>query len=300
MPTEYVFYAVFLSQILLISYFLPRRVLERVEYVVNNYPPERYPRLYPVSLARAERAQSFYRLANMAVLVVGLALLAQGIWAGGEEMLAWDTNTAIFLYYMLQYSPLMIATTAGFTYFNLRRKPDTRSTRTAELRRRRLVDYVSPVWLGTAATPLGREAAFTEGRDPRVPVYVAFVGFVVYFETLGFPWFGGYLNIVFITAMNALFAVLVWRLVYGKQKDPYMTAPDRARMIEVAATSLVFISIAATIYTVLSIALGALEMRSLSPVAMSVYLQLISAAAFRSMRIDDVNFEVYREDRVAA
>lgn len=283
MLTDYFFLAVFLSQVLVISYFLPRQVLERVRYVVGRYPPERYPRLYPVSLPRARRAQSYYRLANQAVMVIGIGLIASGILAGGGELLGWDTGTVLFLYFMLQYSPLMIATTAGFTYFNLRRKPDRRATRKAELRRRRILDYVSPMLLGTVAA-----------------VYVAFVGFVAYVDTFGFPWFGGYMNVAFITLMNALFALLSWRVVYARHKDPYMSAPDRARMIEVTIASLSIISIATTIYTMLSISLGVIDMRHLSPIATSVYFQLVSVAALRRTRIDDVNFEVYREDRATA
>lgn len=283
MKTHYLFFAVFLSQVLLISYLLPRQLLERVAHVVEKYPPERYPRLYPVSLRRARRAQGFYRLANWAVVVIGLGLIVFELLAGREELLGWDTGTVLFLYYMLQYSPLMIATTAGFTYFNLRRKPDTRSTRSADLRRRRLVDYVSPALLGTVAA-----------------VYFAFIGFVAYIDTFGFPWFGGYLNVFIITLMNAFFAALAWRMVYGKKKDPYMSTRDRARLIEVSITSLCFISLAATIYTMLSVSLGVIDMRHLDPVATSVYFQIISVAAFRGMRIDDVDFEVYRENPAVA
>ena len=174
MNDQILFYIVFLSQIFLISLVLPHRVLERLRYVVQHYPPQSYPRLYPVPMRQVERAQRNYRVVNLLVVAVGLALLAYAAWTPSEELLGWDTKTVVFLYYMLQYSPLMIATTAGFTYFNLKRKPT------------------------------------------------------------------------------------------------------------------------------LSIGLSALELRHLSPVMQSLYFQVISVAAFRGFRIDNVNFEVYREDPVSA
>jgi len=283
MYDQILFYAVFLGQIFLISFFLPRQILERLRYVVKHYPPEIYPRLYPVPLDQVERAQRNYRVVNLLVVGVGLALIGYTAWKPSEEMLGWDTNMVVFLYFMLQYSPLMIATTAGFTYFNLKRKPDTRSTRRASLRPRRLFDYLSPALAGVAAL-----------------VYVAFIVFIGWVRTFDFPWFGGWGNVVGITAMNAIFGVIIAYSLYGKKKDPYMSQDDRDRSIELNARVLVFISIFATAYIALSIGLSAFDLRDLSPVAQSLYFQVISVAAYRSFRIDNVNFEVYREDPASA
>jgi len=282
MSGQILFYVVFLSQVLLISFFLPRQVLERVRYVVSTYPPSSYPRLYPVSLERVERAQRNYRNMNLFMLVLGLALVARGFYAPSEEMLNWDTTSVVFFYYLLQWSPLLIALTAGFTYFNLKRKPDARTKRRAELRPRRLFDYVSPALVGVAAI-----------------VYVAFIVFIAYVRTFEFPWFGGYLNVLGITVLNLVFAGTIAYYMYGKRKDPYKSYEDRAREIELNAKLLIFISIAATVYVALSICLSAFDMRHLGPIAQSLYFQVISVAAFRGFRIDKVNFEVYREELAA-
>ena len=51
MPEHIVwFYLVFSSQILLLSFYVPRRVVGRLRYVVETYPPETHPKLYPVSM----------------------------------------------------------------------------------------------------------------------------------------------------------------------------------------------------------------------------------------------------------
>lgn len=84
MYQPFIFSIVLLSQVLLISYFLPRQVPQRLRYVVQNFPPERYPRLYPVALDKVERAQRSYRSLNFFVLVVGLALVAYTLYAPAE------------------------------------------------------------------------------------------------------------------------------------------------------------------------------------------------------------------------
>ena len=67
------------------------------------------------------------------------------------------------MYSAIQWSPFIIATTAGFTYFNLKRRPDSRSTRRADLHPRRLFDFVSPALVGAA-----------------ILVYLAFVLLILY------------------------------------------------------------------------------------------------------------------------
>jgi hypothetical protein len=62
---EWLYYVVFLAQVLLISYVLPRKVLDRLRFVVETYPPAQYPRLYPVTMDKVERAQRNYRGLNL-------------------------------------------------------------------------------------------------------------------------------------------------------------------------------------------------------------------------------------------
>ena len=67
--------------------------------------------------------------------------------------------------------------------------------------------------------------------------------------------------------------------------------------------SLVFISIAATIFIVINVILHAFELRYLNSIVMSLYFQVIGIASIgtvlRTLRIEDINFEVYKEDPVA-
>ena len=47
MSIHILFYALFLSQIILISYYYPKQIIKRIDGVLKNYPPEDYPKLYP-------------------------------------------------------------------------------------------------------------------------------------------------------------------------------------------------------------------------------------------------------------
>lgn len=279
MQEHMMFYVVFLIQIFLISFYFPRKVLQRMRFVVETYPPATHPRLYPVSVDAMEKAQRIYRNLNLFALLVGLGLVTMGVNSPGEEMLHWDSGNVLTIYFFVQYLPLIVATSSGFTYFNPKRAADPRSTRKADLRRRRLFDYVSPALIGTA-----------------VFVYFAFVLFIIYIDQFGFSWFGGYLNIVGITAVHVFFATLIVRLMVGKRKDPYQASEDRERQIEVGVKSMVFVGIAATLFVTLEIGLHALDLQNLSPTVMSLYFQILALVSFREFRIDDTDFEVYRVD----
>ena len=279
MQNQILFYIVFLSQVLLISFYFPRTVLGRIRHVVQTYPPSSYPRLYPVPIEAVERAQRNYRIMNVLVLAAGLVLVFVGFYSPSEEMLNWDSDSVLTAYFFLQYSPLIIAGTAGLTYLKLMRKADSRTTRKAELQPRRLFDFVSPALIGLA-----------------IFVYGAFVVFILYVRQFEFPWFGGYSNIVAITGGNLLFAGAIAHSLYGKKKDPYQAYEDRIRQIGVAIRTLVWVSIFATTFVAISIALAAFELRHLNPLATSLYLQVIALISFRSFRIDDVDFDVYKAD----
>lgn len=279
---QMLFYLVFSSQVLLISFYFPRKILGRVKHVVEKYPPSAYPRLYPVSLDVAKKAQRTFWSMNLFALLAGIALVLVGLFLPTEEMLNWDSDSVLTIYVLLQYSPMIIANAAGFTYLNLMRKADSRTTRKAELRRRNLFDFVSPAVLGLA-----------------IFAYVGFVLLILYVRQFEFPWFGGYSNIAVITGVNLVFAGIIARNLYGKKQDPYQAYEDRTRQIGITLRGLVWTSILATGFVALSIGLAASDLRHLQPISVSLYFQVLALITFRATRIDDVNFEVYREDPLA-
>ena len=143
MPEYIAFYLIFSSQILLISYYFPRKMLNRMRYVIDKYPPSTHPKLYPVSIDTVEKGLSTYRMMNRFILLAGVALVLNGVYSPSDEMLNRDSQSVLLFYFMLQYSPLLVLGRFGVKYLSLMRKANSRTTRSAELHPRRLFDFVS-------------------------------------------------------------------------------------------------------------------------------------------------------------
>jgi len=278
MQQHLLFHIVFLSQILVISFLVPSRIYGRMKYIFDTYPPSAYPKLYPRPVEHYESGRRLYRNLNVAILVLGLLILA-ALFVNPHDN---DLGVAISIgFYFVQFIPLMMLEFSSFKELKLMRNASPRPTRKAELRPRYLFDFISPVLFGLA-----------------VLVYVVFVGIIFYMRQFEYEWFSGFTNIAGITLMNLLFAGIVLWNMYGKKQNPHQSYEDRKKQIESILKSFVFISIAATVFVMISVVLSALELRHLMPIAMSLYLQIIALACIQSYVIDYSNFDVYREDPV--
>lgn len=276
MPNDILFYFVFLSQIILLSFYFPKKMLSRIKYVFETYPPSEFPKLYPESIEYYDKARRNYKNMNLFILLAGLLLMA--VLLGYSRSGEWD-KAIVNTYYMVQLFPMMLVEIGSFKYYKLMRKTDSRTTRKAELSPRRLFDFISPTMVGLAMF-----------------VYFAFISLILYIRQFEFPWFGGYWNIVAITAVNLFLAgIIIWNL-YGKKRDPYQAHEDRIRQIELIVKQMIFISIAMTVYIAIVVVLASLDLRHIQPTVMSLYLQLIAVICFRTLRIDTINFEGYKED----
>ena len=99
------FYAVYLSQVLLISLYWPSRLSRRVRRLVELFPPSEYPKLYtgPAPLAKIDRNLRVYRYLNTALLLLGLGALAAA-WLYHYPLAAFGPpRRAYALYSMLQF-----------------------------------------------------------------------------------------------------------------------------------------------------------------------------------------------------
>ncbi len=276
MPEHMLFHFVFLCQVLLVSFYLPRVILRRMKYVLETYPPSTHPKLYPRPVEYYEGARRKYRITNLLILLAGFLLLA--VLLVYPRSGKWDHVIALW-YFFVQFLPVMLLDVSSLREFRLMRSVSSRTTRRAELRPRRLFDFVSPTMIGVA-----------------IITYLAFVVLVVYIRQFDFPWFGGYVNIVVVTMANLGFAGVIFRSIYGKKLNPHQAHEDRMRYIGTMVQILVFLSIAGTMLIALTIVLAALDLRSVQPIAQSVYFQLLAVISFRAYRIDFNDFEVYRED----
>lgn len=284
MPAHiWLFYAVVLSQVFLVSFVFPRQLLSRVRSVVETYPPSTYPKLYPVPVEDVEKAQRTYKHLNTFALLAGLILVSTSVYTRRIEMLNWDSQAVLFLYTVLQLSPHVFAARRVGKYFKRMRQVNPRTTRNAELHPRRVFDFISPTMVGMAI--------FT---------YVAFIALVLYIRRDPFSGFAGYWNIALITALNLLFAGIVFRTLYGKKVDPHRTYVDRLREMQLNVKIMAFASIAGTLSIALGLVLPAFDLRHLTDIFSSLYIQVLIVLLVRVFRTDDMNYEVYKEDPVVA
>mgnify|MGYP006883060548 CR=1 FL=1 len=281
MPDNILFYILFLSQIILLSYYYPNQLLKQMKAVLSNYPPDQYPKLYPKPVEYYRRGQQIYQVINLVILVIGVALLL--------AVVRWDDNVANkisealpFGYWVLQILPILIMELLGFTNFKLMRKADTKSTRFAELNPRRLFDFISPAMFGVA-----------------IAMYFACLLFFYNIHQFQFhPSNDTFVIFVCLTLMNLLFAGIIIKNLRGKKLDPHQAHSDRMRQIETSIKSLFVMSIVASIFLITVEGMQVLELKRHIASLMSVYLQLTIVIGLGSMlrkiRIEDINFDVYK------
>jgi hypothetical protein len=277
------FYIVFLSQILLISYYYPKRILSRASYVLETYPKAEYPKLYLKSTEYYNKKLRNFRIINQIILVVGFILMyAVGMWDYSTDLIIEESIP--FLYFMLQASPLILLEISGFTYFKLMRKSDKRTSRKADLQPRRLFDFISPAIVG-----------------PAIFLYIACILFFYNLHQFQFHLSNDtFVIAISLTASNILFAGIIYWNLYGKKLNPYQTSGDRLKQLEVTIKSLVFMSIMASSFLMILEGIEAFELDYLVASLMSLYLQFTVViglgSLLRNLRVENIDFKVYKED----
>jgi len=279
MLEQHLFSIAFLSQVILASIYIPSMIVRRMSFVFETYPPSTHPLLYSKPFDEYVRMQQRYRLANRVIAGIGLLVLAASMFVPrGRELM----NAMAFLFFLVQILPLVWIEARVRKELKLMRSLNPRTTRTAELNPRRLFDVLSPALFWTA-----------------VLVYLAFWVFIAWFRQFDYPWFGGFINNLIITGLNVFFASILLWFMYGKKLNPHQGTGDRMRITRRLATVMCLVSIAVTLYAVITILLSAEDARAFQPFARSVYFQVVILLSVQTYRVDSLDFDVYRSDAQA-
>ncbi|MDU0354118.1 hypothetical protein RS130_09380 [Paraglaciecola aquimarina] len=83
---EYVLYAVFLGQILVLSFYFPNKILGLINKTIAQHPSSEYPKLYPVDVKVIQGKLKLFGLFNMLVVALGLAVLLFSIIYNSKEL----------------------------------------------------------------------------------------------------------------------------------------------------------------------------------------------------------------------
>ena len=284
--TNLLFLLVFLSQIFVSSYYLPKLILARLDRLRVEYPPERYPKLYPRSVGAHSACRSLFQWSSRVVVAVGLVLLyfALVVDRGSFSDEGYISDAWPAVYGVIQFLPLLLIELLGFRQFRRMREANMDPTRKAALRPRRLRDYLSPGLVVLA-----------------VALLIAAVGFALYAHDFSQARGGNAVlqAMVVVAANMALTAVGLWQL-HGRKLDPYQAARDRARQTRAQLTSLLLLSCVLSVFFIWQVAGNVFSLHSLDAPVMSLYFQLIVALSIglvlRSLRFEDIDFEVYADD----
>ncbi len=281
----------FLGQIFLMSYYFPRKLLARMRHVLATYPPETYPKLYPNPVEHYKMAHLVFKYVCGVILVLGLLILvAVMFWVDhstfadhGFISVAWPAG-----YGLLQFLPLMGLEFSEFSHFKQMREANSTSRRIADLRRRSVADLVSPGLLSIT--------------------FLLFAGailFDLYVHDFAVTW--GHDTIqraIVLTVTNGFLAVVgAWNL-YGRKLNPHESAENRIQRISVALKSLLYVSMALSVFIAITAADDIYKLDSVEALIMSVYFQAIALLSLgytlRSLNPDEIDFDVYKDDAAAA
>ncbi|WP_199611448.1 hypothetical protein [Flocculibacter collagenilyticus] len=278
MNIEVLFYILFFAQIVIISHYYPRKFLAITRDIIRTHPPEEYPKLYPLPLSVLERKMRFYSDLNLTALLIGLGILIHGITASNGQLLNWDNGTVITGYIFIQVIPILYASYAGCEYSKIMKLSNKSNKRYADLTPRKLSHYVSPYYLYAAGI-----------------CYLLFIALVVYFMYHPFDGFAGLGNIAGVTFLNLFFATLILRQLYGKNSVPLMSSQDKFLQLQNSIKIAVFVSIAMTVHISLSIIFSAVNQPQLQDSMHSLYMLVIFIFACKHIKIDLLDFDVYKE-----
>lgn len=260
MIAEYLFYLMFTMQIWMLSMVHPEWLSGKTASLMQRYPREQFPQLYPIGAAAIERIVLWYRALNWVIVAVGLVFLLviyrymqQPDWDDGP------VGALVFLYLLIQIIPMLLRAVAISRFNRSLWQNFATARQTAVLRRRRLTDFISPVSLGLAGM-----------------LYVAFVLLVIYIEENPYPGFGGYINILSMTLLYVFFFSHAWTRVYGKKENPYLSQDARLHNIGIHVKLAVYSCMAIVTYRILIFVLALSDAQSYEPAMQSAFLVCIS------------------------
>ena len=276
---------VFLGQIFVISYYIPRKILARMEYVRENYSRSQYPLLYPKPADYYAVGLWAFRLATRVIFALGFVILiAVFFWVDHSTFAADGYISEAFpaTYGVIQFLPLMALEFSEFSQFKLMRKAHVAKTRTADLRRRKLLNIVSPALLGLT-----------------VALYIGAILVDLYVHQFTISW--GHDTIqrtLVLTITNLLLAAVGAWLLYGKKLNPHQTANERIKLIQTSLQSFLYLSMALSVFWMTQAADDVFNLDFLDATIMSLYFQLIVllslGRSLRNMPLEDMNFDVYK------
>ena len=277
MWTNNLLYMVFIVQVGFISLYMPLNIKNKIKKMINEYPPEQYPKLYPVSVDAIKMGLTIFNGFNWVVFMMGVWIVIYGAYSQSSEMLNVDSSAVLMGFFLLQWLPYLILEVTSFKYLKLMRLANTQSLRKANLTPRRFFDYFRTI-----------------DKVILVSSHVLFILVIEYFNQHPFDGFGGYENLMVLIFMDVFVSsILAWN-VYGKNKNPHASIGDRNKQVEKMVKMMMMSIGLVVLFASVQLIMSATGIRHLLDLFLAVYFILISIVSFQAYSIDKVDFEVYK------
>lgn len=270
-----------ISQVWLLSYFYPKQIVKRINYVLTHCPEHEFPKLYPVPSKRINTIKNIYLVVNWLFVFFGLGLIFYYAYVVTDfKQYLNILDDLPLLFGIVQFLPLFILEILGHKHLKLMRKQYSQSNRKAALQPRRVFNFVSPYHVGLVV--------FT---------YIIFIFFELYLSDFTFNRDAS-IKIATVTLVNVLFTILAMANLYGKKRDPYQDEHERNKQTAFVFTSFVFISIFMTIYLMMHSWVNVYELNYVEILINSLYFQVLAlfsiGALLGRLKIEQINFNVYK------
>lgn len=251
---EFIFYLAFFSQVLLISFYYPKKILKRMDYIFKHCPFETHEKLYPKGYEKTLEGKVTFKVLNVIIMVIGvLLLIAFFIAAFNGTMQLSKINFLPMAYGMLQAIPFFMLEISALKQFKLMRNQNSDTKRQAELNPRSLFNYVSPVRFFAA-------------------VIMFFVCSYIIFSLKNFEFSAQIATLIgSVLLCNGLFVGLGYTLLKGKKLDPHQSPEDRRIMTTAAFHSYTSVSMLVSVFFILNRSVDHYALDDWEPLFNSLY-----------------------------
>jgi len=274
---NYLLYMVFLGQIFVLSFYFPRKILGLINTSMQQHSSDMYPKLYPIKEDEIKTKLKIFNYFNTLVVSIGLAIVVMSFINNTDDLAGWDDQAVLFCFLMLQYLPMLYLGAQGFDYLKLMREKNKIEHRIADLKPRKLLDFVSKPFLSAALFSYG-----------------LCVVTVLYFVQYPFDGFAGLVNILGVSTLYAGLGFGIFQKISGKKHNPLQTNEDRSVETTIVIKLLILTAICSSLYLTISLILASMEMRDLGNIIYSIYLQAFVFYAYQVMKFDRIDYSVYK------
>jgi hypothetical protein len=274
---NYLLYAVLLGQIFVLSFYFPRKILGLINTSMQQHSSDVYPKLYPIKEELIKRKLKLFNTLNSLTVSTGLAIIAVSIINNSDDLLGWDDQAVLLCFLLLQYVPMLYLGAQSFDYLKMMREKNKNEHRIADLKPRKLLDFISKPFLTTAILSYG-----------------ICVVTVLYFVRYPFDGFAGLVNILGVSILYAGLGIGIYQKLYGKKHNPLQTTEDRSVETTILIKLLILTAICSSLYLAISLILASMDMRNLGNIIYSIYLQTFVFYAYHVMKFEKVDYSVYK------